>query len=72
MAYNVSCNMTEFKKVSGFPDGARKPVTKINTTDTASNIAALIQTNVNADLVNMVKGESVCIVVSIGDEIVNE
>lgn len=68
MARECITSYVKFKKVSGFTPGPLKP-TVTAVTGSTDTIANTIGNNLTTDMANMTKGETINIVITVGDTI---
>lgn len=69
MANKITLSYVKYKKVSGFTPGPLKPTVTSAVDSDVATVTALIQTNINSDLIGLTKGETINIVISAGDVI---
>lgn len=69
MPNKINLSYVKYKKVSGFTPGPLKPTVTTATDETASTVAALVNTNLSSDITGLTKGETINIVISAGDVI---
>lgn len=69
MANKITLSYVKYKKVSGFTPGPLKPTVTSVTDGIPSDVATLVTTNLNSDILGLTKGETINIVISAGDVI---
>lgn len=62
MAKQYNLLMVEYKKVSGWANGPKKPDIALDTGGTDSTVTSAIESKLSADLPNLSKGDSVQII----------
>lgn len=68
MANLITSNIVSFKNVSGWNNGPLKPTVEVQDTGLANQVIAAAYQEMQDQLPNMSKGESLTIIFTIGDE----